>query len=93
MSIVFHNAFKLPAELFIEQTKAKVNAIMLWGKNNSEYYLAPTSITDGTPTAVDAIEVEDKAVYFNLQGMPVANPTRGQFVIRKQGNKASKVIF
>lgn len=45
-------------------------------------------------SAVDAIEAEDAdapVVYYNLQGVRVANPENGLF-IRVQGNKATKVL-
>lgn len=47
--------------------------------------------------AVENILGEDNgdtpAVYFNLQGARVNNPEKGQLLIVKKGNKASKVIF
>ncbi len=46
------------------------------------------------PSAVENIEVEDldaPVVYYNLQGVQVANPENGLF-IRVQGNKATKVL-
>ena len=47
--------------------------------------------TDG----VEGVEVaEEGAVkYFNMQGMEVVNPAKGQLVIKKQGNKAVKVVM
>lgn len=47
---------------------------------------AVTGITD--QIFDDKAEVE----YFNLQGMPVRNPTPGQILIRRQGTSVSKVI-
>lgn len=44
---------------------------------------------------VDVIEVEDADVpvkYYNLQGVQVTEPTAGQFVIRVQGDKATKIV-
>ena len=44
-------------------------------------------------TAIDAIEAETAPVeYYNLQGVKVENPSKGIF-IRKQGNKATKVVL
>lgn len=54
-------------------------------------YLAPNASTQG----IEAVAVEaaqGEAVYYNLQGMRVANPENGVFV-RVQGNKAAKVRF
>lgn len=47
-------------------------------------------------TGVEAIgtDKEDGHVeYFNLQGLPVANPLPGQLLIKRNGSKASKVIL
>lgn len=41
--------------------------------------------------AVEAAEADAPAVYYNLQGVRVANPENGLY-IRVQGNKATKVI-
>ena len=45
-------------------------------------------------SAIDVIEVDANAPveYYNLQGVKVANPENGIF-IKKQGNKATKVIL
>ena len=54
--------------------------------------LINNTITISESTAVEGIEVEEgEAVYYNLQGVQVANPANGVF-IKVQGNKASKVL-
>lgn len=45
----------------------------------------------GDESAVEAIEVETEAEYYNLQGLRVANPGNGIFV-KVVGNKAEKVV-
>ena len=45
---------------------------------------------------VDGIEIEaaeGPAKYFNMQGIEVVNPAKGQLVIKKQGNKVEKVVM
>lgn len=44
--------------------------------------------------AVEAISGSNDADvrYFNLQGMPIDNPTAGQLLIRRQGSEVSKII-
>lgn len=37
-------------------------------------------------------EKQEEVVYFNLQGVKVANPEQGRIYIKVQGNKASKVL-
>ena len=42
---------------------------------------------------VEAIDVETAApVYYNLQGVEVANPQNGLYIV-KQGNKVSKQLI
>ena len=54
--------------------------------------LNENTITISESTAIEGIEVEaSEAVYYNLQGVKVANPENGVF-IKVQGNKASKVL-
>ena len=54
--------------------------------------LNDNTITISESTGVEGIEVEaGEAVYYNLQGVKVANPENGVF-IKVQGNKASKVL-
>lgn len=53
------------------------------------------SITFPGAAGVDVIEVEDADApvkYYNLQGVQVAEPAAGQFVIRVQGDKATKMV-
>lgn len=45
------------------------------------------------PVADDAIDADAPVEYYNLQGMRVANPSKGSLVIRRQGTKADKIIF
>ena len=51
------------------------------------------TITEDPSSAVEGIEAVEavEAVYYNLQGVKVANPENGIF-IKVQGNKASKVL-
>ncbi len=39
------------------------------------------------------IEVEGPAIYYNLQGVPVAHPAKGEIVVKKEGNKARKIKY
>ena len=46
-----------------------------------------------TPAGVESIEIENApAVYYNLQGIEVANPQNGLYIV-KQGNKVSKQLI
>lgn len=57
------------------------------------YLIFDNLIPDGTQTKVAAAVAEECAAeYFNLQGVRVANPEAGQLVIKRQGEKASKII-
>lgn len=43
--------------------------------------------------AADAIDANAPVEYFNLQGIRVATPEAGQLLIKRQGNKATKVVI
>lgn len=53
---------------------------------------AATILMTGT-VGIEGIEAEQDAEYFNLQGLPVANPEKGGLYIIKRGNKVSKSII
>lgn len=36
---------------------------------------------------------EDTPQYFNLQGLPIANPRKGELVIRKRGSVTDKIVY
>lgn len=79
------------------------NEVYLAGKTyNSDYEMCPTDRT-GNPlpmlyvksgTGVENIAIENEAapVYYNLQGVRVANPENGIFIVVK-GGKSQKVMF
>ena len=48
----------------------------------------------GVITGIDEIEAENdaEAVYYNLQGVRVANPEKGIYIVVK-GNKVTKQVF
>ncbi len=52
----------------------------------------PYMNVDGVMGRAD-VEVSTEAVYYNLQGVRVARPERGQMYIRVQGGKARKLVF
>ena len=59
--------------------------------NNSTVKIIKNALTTG----VEDIAVEGAnaaAVYFNLQGVRVVNPTAGQLLIKKEGSNVSKVL-
>ena len=59
-----------------------------------EFNLTDKTLVVSTGTGVEAIDSNDgTAVYYNLQGVKVANPTEGSIYIIKKGNKVSKVAF
>ena len=62
-----------------------------YDEDMSGYIILP----DNYDSAVDAIEADetDRPVeYFNLQGVKLNNPEKGSLVIKRQGNKVSKMI-
>ena len=52
------------------------------------FRLLSSGIGNISEDAVDA-----PSIYYNLQGVRVLNPEKGQMVIKLQGNRSEKVIF
>jgi hypothetical protein len=52
-----------------------------------------TLVVTKATTGIESIEADENtpAVYYNLQGIEVANPSEGIF-IKVQGNKVTKVV-
>jgi hypothetical protein len=52
-----------------------------------------TLLVEAVATGIESIEADENApaVYYNLQGIKVANPSEGIF-IKVQGNKVTKVV-
>ena len=72
---------------YVDGTEGKIDLFLLIGNKLVKY-------TSGEGTsAIDAIGADAADVeYYNLQGVKVANPSNGVF-IKKQGNKATKVVL
>lgn len=66
---------------------------MYRGNSNGNFRL---ELTSPIPTSIKEIGSDDvnaPVVYYNLQGMRINEPAKGQVVIRHQGNKSEKIIF
>ena len=73
----------------VSDTKANIYHYVM-GKKASMYTFEVPEVS----TAIESVAVDANAPveYYNLQGVKVANPENGLF-IKKQGNKATKVIL
>ncbi len=74
---------------------AKINDKKELVINSADCVVTSIKYTTGTGNIND-MEISDNdapAVYYNLQGIRVANPAQGNIYIKKQGAKATKVIF
>ena len=59
-----------------------------------EFNLSHKTLLISTGSGIEAISSDNaSAVYYNLQGVKVANPTEGNIYIVKKGTKTSKVAF
>lgn len=48
---------------------------------------------EGVPSGVGSVYSESETLYFNLQGIMIVHPEKGQIVIERRGNSARKIIF
>lgn len=64
-----------------------------WGVQTIDGGKLGSSFTLGEVSAIENIEIDNNEAieYYNLQGLKVANPENGLFIL-KQGNKSSKVF-
>lgn len=66
-----------------------------WGvKSQHRWFIDNIKLSKASSSGIEGIVAEDEAPveYYNLQGIRVAEPTNGLY-IRRQGNKATKVVF
>ena len=65
-----------------------------WRYNDGSLVDSSIIITLPDGAGVEDIAVDENAPvkYFNLQGMEIVNPAKGQVVIKTQGKKATKVV-
>lgn len=88
------------ATLTIEGVKAGSKIIIRntnagWAKTTAQrWFIDNIKFTGNASSGIDGIVVDEEAPveYYNLQGIRVAEPTNGLY-IRRQGNKATKVVF
>ena len=60
---------------------------------HSEHFLTMSLDTkNAVPTGIDRVQEEINPVFYNLQGVRVANPVPGQLYVKVAGGKAEKVI-
>lgn len=83
------NTLQLP-DLASGQHTAEVSKLYKGGESQR---LAVTFSTGSGIVGITTVSGTDEAEYYNLQGLKVNNPQRGQILIRRQGSKAEKVII
>ena len=83
------NTLQLP-DLASGQHTAEVSKLYKGGESQR---LAVTFSTGSGIEGITTLPGTGEAEYYNLQGLKVNNPQRGQILIRRQGSKAEKVII
>ena len=78
---------------FVGDYEISIDNITFTQADLTEYSLEPTVCRIAGTVGIEGIEAEQDAEYFNLQGLPVANPEKGGLYIIKRGNKVSKSII
>ncbi len=73
-----------------EKTEARIEIPQIATLYDSLTGIADSPIGTDDPAVTDA---SARAVYYNLQGMAVSHPARGQFYIVVRGSKVSKEIY
>ena len=65
----------------------------VWGRFERIEGFAPGEYTGISEAPVAEVEYEATPVYYNLQGMQVKEPVKGQLYIRRTGAKTAKIIY
>lgn len=88
VELSFRNNYTLPS---VEAGTYDITVVVTIYQNAPSLYVVNYGVAGGN--SVTEIEAEaGEAVYFNLQGVKVANPEKGLY-IKVEGNKATKVIL
>ncbi|MDE7437505.1 MAG: hypothetical protein K2M93_03385 [Muribaculaceae bacterium] len=88
VDLSLRNNYTLPS---VEAGTYDITVVVTVYQNAPSLYVTNYAVAGGS--AVTEIEAEaGEAVYFNLQGVKVANPEKGLY-IKVEGDKATKVIF
>lgn len=53
----------------------------------------PSQVATGITDVIDADVIDADTLFFNLQGMAVSNPVKGQLYIMVKGRKATKILY
>ena len=78
---------------FVGDYEISIDNITFTQADLTEYSLEPTVCRIAGTVGIEGIEAEQEAKYFNLQGLPVANPEKGGLYIIKRGDKVSKSVI
>ena len=78
---------------FVGDYEISIDNITFTQADLTEYLLEPTVCRIAGTVGIEGIEAEQEAEYFNLQGLPVANPEKGGLYIIKRGDKVSKSVI
>ena len=65
----------------------------IWGRFERIEGFAPGEYTGISEAPVAEVEYEATPVYYNLQGMQVKEPVKGQLYIRRTGAKTAKIVY
>lgn len=87
-SVVFRNQFKI-AELPEDGNVYDVTGAVAIYKTDLQFY--PISFVLSSTSGVNSVAEEVVETYYNLQGVKVANPTKGLY-IRVAGGKSEKIM-
>ena len=66
-----------------------------WTGADGQAITVAATIQFQTPSSIDTVVTDDnaKAEYYNLQGIRITNPQKGNIYIVKKGAKASKIVM
>lgn len=94
---MFTQAVYEKATLIVPAGSVEAYKTSVHGDNNTPDVWQKFQTIVGDTSGIEALPAEDAAaapaVYYNLQGVRVDNPSAGQLYIRSQGGKTTKVVL
>ncbi|MDE5728070.1 MAG: C10 family peptidase [Duncaniella sp.] len=79
---------------FLNAVPGKTYDVLIYSNTNSKLTSVAKKVKFSEMSGIEDNVITDEAPaeYFNLQGQPVAEPTPGSILIRRQGSKVEKVV-
>ncbi|MDE7396879.1 MAG: VCBS repeat-containing protein, partial [Muribaculum sp.] len=90
-----HTALRPNVKEYTLKNSNEVEGVGVQAISLNNFTASPFTAAGNTSSGIANIEIDENApvVYYNLQGIRIANPAKGDLVVKVQGGKAVKTVF